>query len=141
MRRQVVNNVNTGINLCTVNNESKNDNLNRGTWSKWWYCSVQSCPFVQCCPGILLVQCRENLGNVGTTLVATGYYQEINWFKIRIAEKWCYSGDIALGCLWGNIAQGFYLCNINPRVLRHYWTEFFHVQCWLEPLGHIVQSL
>ena len=28
VRRQIVNNVNTGINLSTVNNESKKDNLN-----------------------------------------------------------------------------------------------------------------
>ena len=25
----------------------------------------------------------------------------------------------------GNIAQGFYLCNVVPRVLRQHWTEFF----------------
>ena len=28
MRRQLVNNINTGINLSTVNNESENDSLN-----------------------------------------------------------------------------------------------------------------
>ena len=36
-RRQLVNNVNTGINLWTVNNESKNDNLNILDQKKWWY--------------------------------------------------------------------------------------------------------
>ena len=36
-RRQLVNNVNTGINLWTVNNESKNDNLNIHDQKKWWY--------------------------------------------------------------------------------------------------------
>ena len=34
-----------------------------------------------------------------------------------------------------NIAQVVYLCNIVPRVLRQYWTVFFTVQCYLDPLG------
>ena len=36
-RRQLVNNGNTGINLWTVNNETKNDNLNIHDQSEWWY--------------------------------------------------------------------------------------------------------
>ena len=36
VRRQLVNNVDTGINLWTVNNESKNNNLNN--MIKWWWC-------------------------------------------------------------------------------------------------------
>ena len=50
-------------------------------------CSVQSCLFVQCWAGIILVQCRENLCNVGTTFEATSYYQKINQSEIKIAEK------------------------------------------------------
>ena len=33
-----------------------------------------------------------------------------------------------------SIKQGFYLCNVVPRVLRQHWTWFFYVQCCLEPL-------
>ena len=108
----------------------------------WFYsiCSVQSCPFVQCWPGIFLV--RENLCNVDEAFVATGYRQNFDRFKKKIAEKWWYS-DIALGfflcnvvwSLLGNIAQDFCQCSVVPRVLRQYWTGFFHVQCCLEPLG------
>ena len=65
-------------------------------------CSVQSCLFVQCWPVFLLVQCRENLCNFGAAFAATGYYQKFNRFKINIAEKWCYSDDIALGFILGN---------------------------------------
>ena len=98
-------------------------------------CSIQSCSFVQCWPGIFLVQCQENLCNVGAAFAATSYCQNINWFKIKIAKKWCYS-DIALGfflcnIVWnflGNIAQDFCQCNIVPRVLQQYWTGFFHVK-------------
>ena len=49
--------------------------------------SVQSCRFVQCWPGIILVQCRGSLCNVVTTFGATGYNQKINRSKIKIAEK------------------------------------------------------
>ena len=90
-----------------------------------WDCSAQSCLFVQCWPGIFLVQCQENLCNFGATLAATSYYQKINWFKIKIDENWCYSDDIALGfflcnvawSLLGNIAQGLCRCNVVSRVL------------------------
>ena len=107
-----------------------------------WFCSVQFCLFVQCWPGIFLVQCRGNLCNVGAAFAATGYYWKINRSKIKIAEKWC-SDDIALGfflcsVVWSlldNIVQGFYLCNVVPRVLRQHWAGFFPVRCCLEPLG------
>ena len=77
------------------------------------------------------VQCRGNLFNVGAAFSANGYYQKNNRSKIKIAEIWCYSDDNALGFLcnvvWsllGNIAQGFYLCNVVPRILRQHWTGF-----------------
>ena len=62
--------------------------------------------------------------------------------KKTFAEKWC-SDDIALAFIlcnvvWSlldNIAQGFYLYNVVPRVLRHHWTRFLPVHCYLEPLG------
>ena len=68
---------------------------------------------------------------------ATGYYQKINRFKIKIVEKWCHSDNVALGfflcnVVWsplGNITQGFGMCKVVPRVLRHYW------YCYLDPLG------
>ena len=96
-----------------------------------WLCSVQSCLFVKFWPEIFLVQCRENLCNVGAAFAATGYYQNINRFKIKIAKKWCYSYDIALGFFLGNTAQGFCLCNVVPRVLQNYWTGCFHVRAML----------
>ena len=53
----------------------------------------------------------------------------------KTTERWCYSEEIALSfflctvfwSLLGNIKQGFYLCNVVPRVLRQHWTSFF--QC------------
>ena len=92
------------------------------------WCFVQSCLFVQCWPGIFLVQCRENLCNVCPAFAATGYYKKINRFKIKTAENLCYSDDIALdlfqyNVVWsllGNIAQGFCLCNVARRVFWHY---------------------
>ena len=113
-------------------------------------CSVQSCLFVQSWPGNFLVQCRENLCSVGAVFAATGYYQKINRFKIKIAEKWCYSDDIGFfpvqccpksittllnrifSC--GMFSQGFYLYNVVPKVLRQHWTGFFPLQCCLEPI-------
>ena len=73
-------------------------------------CSVQSCLFVQCWAGIILVQCRENLCNVGTTFEATSYYQKINQSEIKIAEKGCcsekihlpFSCTIVYGVLWAS---------------------------------------
>ena len=74
-------------------------------------------------PGVFLAQCREILWNVGASFAATGYYQKINRSKINIAEKQCCSDDSALSflynvvwSLWGNIEQGFYLCNVVARV-------------------------
>ena len=106
-------------------------------------CFVQSCLFVRCWPGIFLVQYRGNSCNVGAAFATTGYYQKINRYKIKIAEKWCCSDDNAIGfCLcnvvWsllGNIALGFYLCSVVPRELRQHWKGFFLVQCCLEPQG------
>ena len=40
-----------------------------------------------CWPENVLVQCQENLCNDGAAFTATRYYQKINWFKIKIAEK------------------------------------------------------
>ena len=107
-----------------------------------WKCSIQSCSFVQCWHGIFLVQCQGNLCNVDVTFAANCYCQKINWFKIKIDEKWCYSDETALvfflcNVVWsllGNSAQGFCLSNVVPRVLLNFWTDFFHVQCCLEPL-------
>ena len=59
-------------------------------------CSVQSCLFVQCWPGIILVQCRGNLCNVSATFETTGYYQKINQSNIKIAEKGCCSENNTL---------------------------------------------
>ena len=67
-------------------------------------CSVQSCIFVQCWPGIFLMQYRGNLCNVGTALAVTGYYKKKkkkNQCKMKIAEKWP-----------DNIEQDFLLSNI-----------------------------
>ena len=104
-------------------------------------CSIQSCLFVQSWPRYFLGQCRENLCNAGAAFAATGYYQKINRFKIKFAEKWCYSDDIGffpVQCCLESLGQHcteFLLCNVVPRVLRHYWTGFFHVKCFLEVLG------
>ena len=74
----------------------------------WFYsiCSVQSCPFVQCWPGIFLL--RENLCNVGEAFVATGYRQNFDRFKKKNRRK--------------------------VMVFRH-CTGFFPMQCCLESLG------
>ena len=73
------------------------------------------------------MQFRGNLRNAGAAFAETSYYQKINRTKIKIAEKLCCSDYNALGFLcnivWsllGNIAQGFYLCNIVPRVLQRH---------------------
>ena len=103
--------------------------------------SLQSCIFVQCCPRIILLQCRGNLCNVGATFEAAGYYQKINMSKIKIAKKGCCSETntlsfflyIFLSTLLG-ITQSFKLCNVVPTVLGQYWTVIFPVQCCLEPL-------
>ena len=49
---------------------------------------MQSRFFVRCWFGNFLVQCRENLYNVGAVFAATGYYQKINRSKIKIVLKW-----------------------------------------------------
>ena len=79
-------------------------------------CSVQSCLFVQCWAGIILVQCRENLCNVGTTFEATSYYQKINQSEIKIAEKGCCSEKIHLP----------FSCTMS---LRQHCTRILPVQC------------
>ena len=79
---------------------------------------------------------------------AASYYWKINQSNIKIAEKWCevmpfewhYNTLDFFLCsvVWSlldNIAQGFYLYNFVPRVLRQYWTGFFPVCCCLEPQG------
>ena len=43
--------------------------------------------FVQCWPGIFLVQCQGNLANVGGAFAATGYYQKTNQSNIKTTEK------------------------------------------------------
>ena len=53
------------------------------------------------------MQCRENLCNIGAAFAETGYCQNINWFKIKIAEV---------------------------MLFRHY-TGFFPMQCCLESFG------
>ena len=81
-------------------------------------CSVQSCLFVQSWPRNFLVKCRENLCNAGAAFAATGYYQKINRFKIKIAEKSCYSDDI-----------GFFPVLSSLESLGQYYTEFLPAQC------------
>ena len=102
-------------------------------------CSVQPCLFVQNWPRHFLVQCWENMCNVGGAFAAAGYYQKINQFKIKIAKKWCYSDDIGFfflcNIVWsllGNVAQCFCLCNV---------VRIFHVKCFLEALGHCTRFL
>ena len=94
-----------------------------------------------CWPGNVLVQCRENLCNDGAAFTATRYYQKINWVKIKIAEKWCYSDKIALSfflcnVLWSlldNMAQGFlsYFVQCFPKKIKTALKMIFLVQCCL----------
>ena len=94
------------------------------------------------------MQCQGDLCNVGTVFAATGYFKKTNQFKIKIAKKWCYSDDIALGFfLWNfvwsflsNIAQGFCLCNVVSRILWHYWTEFFMCNVVWSLMDNIAQG-
>lgn len=66
--------------------------------------------FCLCFPGIVLVQCRQNLNNVDTAFAANSYYRKINWFKIKIAEKW---SDIVLTTL-----HRIFSCEIFSGVSR-----------------------
>ena len=103
------------------------------------FCSVQPCLFVQCQPGIFLVQYRLNLDNVGVVFAATGYYQKINPSKIKIPEKWPDVVQTALrwtfSCVMLSIATltihylRFFRCNIVSEVLRQHCSGFFPVQC------------
>ena len=64
------------------------------------------------------MQCRGNLCSVGAVFAATGYYEKINRFKIKIAEKLCYSDDI-----------GFFPVQCCLESLGQHCTEFLPVQC------------
>ena len=96
--------------------------------------------FCQCWPRVFLVKYRGIWAIVGVALAASGYYyQKINCSKKAISEKWCYSVGNAwsvflYNIVWGllGITQGFYLCDVVPKVLRRHWTEFLHVKCCLE---------
>ena len=81
-------------------------------------CSVQSCLFVQSWPRHFLVQCQENVCNVGGAFVAADYHQKIKRFKVKIAKKWCYSDDI-----------GFFPVQCCLESLEQCCTEFVPVQC------------
>ena len=85
---------------------------------KRYGCSVQFCLFLQSLPGNFLLQSWENLCNVGIAFAATGYYQKINQFKMKIAKKWCYSDDI-----------GFFPVQCYLKSLEQHCTEFLSVQC------------
>ena len=103
------------------------------------FCSVQPCLFVQCQPGIFLVQYRLNLNNVGVVFAATDYYQKINPSKIKIPKKWPDVVQTALrwtfSCVMLSIATltihylRFFRCNIVSEVLRQHCSGFFPVQC------------
>ena len=41
----------------------------------------------------------------------------------------------SVSSLLDHISQGFYLCNVVPRVLRQHWTVLCPVQYCLEPIG------
>ena len=55
--------------------------------------------------GIIVVDCRGNLCNVGATFKATRYYQNINRSKIKIAENRCFSDDNTLSFSLQNFCQ------------------------------------
>ena len=101
-------------------------------------------------PGIILVQCRGNLCNIGATFEATGSYQKINRFKIKIAKKGCCSEnntvsfflqnflssllalhrDFSSAMLsqqeyWDNIEQFFLLCNVAWSLLDNIAQGFY----------------
>ena len=96
-------------------------------------CSVQSCAFFQCWPGIHLVQCRGNFFNV--------QYQKINWSKTKIAEKWRCSNDNALKFLRTILPGVFWAIHwvlavqCYSRVLRQHQTGFCPMQCCLRLFG------
>ena len=97
-------------------------------------CSVQSCLFVQSRPENFFCAMSGKFVQCWRGICSNRYYQNINRFKIKVAEKWCYSDDVGFflcNVVWsllGNIAQSFCLYNVAPRVLWHYWTGFFHGQ-------------
>ena len=120
-------------------------------------CSIQCCLFVESRSGNFLLQCCENLCNVGVAFTVTGYYQKINRLKIKIVGKWCYSDDIVFffafcpksittllnktflceNVFWrllDNIAQGFYLCNVDPQPKNNFVQEN-NLQCYFDQCG------
>ena len=83
------------------------------------------------------------LCNVGVAFAATGYYQKINQFKIKTAEKWCYSGDIALdfsyailpGVSWTTLHRIFTCVTCCLKSIKTTSNKIFTFQCCLEALG------
>ena len=99
-------------------------------------CSLQYCIFVQCCPGVFLVQCQWNVKNAATAGV---YYQKIIWSKIKIARKWldvvqCWTVQRCLKSLEKKCIEFFYVQYFRSSIntLLH---SVFSVQCCLEPLA------
>ena len=53
----------------------------------------------------------------GAVLAATGYYQKINWSKIKIAIKWFYSDDIDWDFFMWNVVQ-LVVWNLMDRIAK-----------------------
>ena len=104
-------------------------------------------------PDFSCAMSRENLCNVGTALhLQQPVIKKLttNQFKIKITKKRCYSDDIALGffqcsvawsLLWAALHTMFFLCNVVPIVIWHYWTEFLHVMCNFVYLGSLLEII
>ena len=82
--------------------------------------------------GLLAVQCCSN--SIKTTLsnaFSCAMLSQEYWNNI---EKLLFLRNVVWSLL-DNIVQGFYLCDVIPRVLKEHWTILFPVQFCLEPLG------
>ena len=57
----------------------------------------------------------------------------------NITEQNCFMCNVVWSLL-DNIAQGFYLCNVVPRVLRQHWTKLFPCNVVWRLLDNIAQG-
>ena len=113
--------------------------------------SVQCClePIGQHCTRLLPVQCcPHSIKTILNRNFSCAMWSWANWTKLHkiftcvmlSQEYWDNIKQEFFQCnvVWNlldNIAQRLYLCNVVSRVLLLYWTEFFHVQFFLEALG------
>ena len=90
------------------------------------------------CTGFFPVLCcLESLGQHCTRFLPVQCCPK----SIKATLNRIFSCAMLFWSLLDNIAQGFYLCNVAPRVLRQHWTGFFLFNVVWSFLGNIAQGL